>query len=184
MPEYQHLTDDELLHLAEDREQLTDEACLALDAELNRRRLASSDIQSYRQQRETAEKADDLERAAPTYIFRAGLGKKFLGKTNRKRDPSGLFESYDSTLWFVALWFPVFPIATYTVRRDFEKWLGFVFASDPIAVERHSRNWEQILLTWIKAVLVLWAIVLLVRHPEWLAYLLKEVHPTSRTWNP
>jgi hypothetical protein len=33
MAEYQHLTADELLHLAEDREQLTDEARLALEAD-------------------------------------------------------------------------------------------------------------------------------------------------------
>jgi hypothetical protein len=34
MPEYQHLTRDELLNLAQERDQLTDEARLALDSEI------------------------------------------------------------------------------------------------------------------------------------------------------
>ena len=175
MPEYQHLTDDEILHLAEEREQLTQEAQLALDGELNRRRISPSDIDSYTLERVELESAEKLKRSVSPYIAHVGLGKKFYGKTNRRRDPSGLFELYDSTLWFVALWFPVFPIATYTVRRNFEKWLGFEFASVPIAVKRHLRNWEQIFLTRIKAMLTLWAVILLLRHREWLEYVLKRV---------
>jgi tRNA(fMet)-specific endonuclease VapC len=173
--EYQNLTQGELLHLAEDKEQLTDEARLALDGELKVRRLSSSDIDSYRLQREAVEKADKLKRAAPSYIHSVGLGKKFFGKTNRHRDTESLFEQYDTTLWFVVLWFPVFPIATYTVRRDLERWLGMLVASDPVAIERHPRNWEQILLTWVKAAAVLLALrltfLLLLRHPEWLRHL-------------
>jgi hypothetical protein len=45
-------------------------------------------------------------------------------------------------------------------------------ASNEIAIERHPRNWEQILLTWGKAALVVLALrltfLLLLRHPEWL----------------
>jgi hypothetical protein len=175
MAEYQHLTADELLHLAEEREQLTDEARLALDGELSRRRLSSSDISSYRIQREAVEKAEKLKRATPSYIHSVGLGKKFLGKANRHQDPEKLFEQYDTTLWFVVLWFPVFPIATYTVRRDLERWLGMLVASDPVAIERHPRNWEQIPLTWVKAAAVLLALrltfLLLLHHPEWLRHL-------------
>jgi hypothetical protein len=158
VPEYQHLAEDELLNIAEDRQHLTDEARLALDAELNRRKLSSSDVDSYRLQQETANKVDELKRAAPRFIFRYGFGQKFLGKSDRQRDPSGLFEKYDSTLWFVVLWFPIFPMGTYTVRRSLTKWLGIVFASDEVALERLPRNWEQILLTWIKAVALLFAL--------------------------
>jgi hypothetical protein len=157
VPEYQQLTEDELLNIAEDRQHLTDEARLALDAELNRRRLSSSIIDSYRLQRETANKADELKRAAPKFIFHSGLGQKFLGKSSLQRDPSGLFEKYDSTLWFVVLWFPIFPMATYTVRRNLTKWLGIVFRSQEAALERHPRNWQQILATWIKAAALLLA---------------------------
>jgi hypothetical protein len=168
MAEYQHLTADELLHLAEEREQLTDDARLALDGELSRRNLAPSDMDSYRLQREAADKADKLKRAVRSYIPDVGLGKKFLGKSNRHRDPSGHFEQYDTTLWFVFLWVPVFPIASYTVQRDLERWLGMVFASDATALQRHPRNWEQILITRVKATAILLALRLafpiLLRH--------------------
>lgn len=175
MAEYQHLTADELLHLAEEREQLTQEARLALDGELSRRKLSPSDIDSYRVQRETADRADKLKRAVRSYIPNVGLGKKFFGKTNRRRDAGGLFEEYDTTLWFVVLWFPIFPIATFTVKRELERWLGLTVASSEIAIERHPRNWEQILLTWVKAASVVLALRLtfglLLRHPEWLRHL-------------
>jgi hypothetical protein len=172
---YQHLTDDEILHLAEDRDQLTDNARLALDVELSRRRLAPSDIEADRIEREAVDKTEKLTNVVRFYIDRVGLGKKFLGKASRRRDPSGLFEQYDTTLWFVVLWCPVFPIATYTVRRDLERWWGGVSASDEIALERHPRNWEQVLLTWVKASAVLLAIrltlLLLAHHPAWLRHL-------------
>jgi hypothetical protein len=175
LPEYQHLTDDELLHLAEARDQLTDGARMSLETELSRRRLSSSDIDSYVIQGEAAEKAERLKRAVPSYIFNVGLGKKFFGKTKRRRDPSGLFEHYESTLWFVVFWLPVFPIASYTVRRDLQRWLGMTVASDAVAIERHPRDWEQILLTWVKAASLLLALrlafLLMLRHPEWLRHI-------------
>ena len=177
MLEYQHLTNDELLHLADEREQLTDEARLALDAELSRRRLSTSDLDSFKQQCAAEEEADKLRRAAPQLMAHGSFGKKLFGKAQRRRDPSGLFELYESTLWFVVLWFPVFPIATFTVRRDLERWLGMVVASEPIALERHRRNWEQILLTWVKASAVLlglrFAYLFVISHPELLRRLFR-----------
>lgn len=172
MAEYQHLTSDELLHLAEERQLLTDEARLALEGELSRRRIFPTDIDAYRLQREAADEADKLKRAARNFIPHAGFGKKFMGRSSRRRDPGGLFEEYETTMWFVVLWFPIFPIATYTIRRDLERWLGLTMASSEVAIERHPRNWEQILLTWVKAALVVLALrftfLLLIHHPEWI----------------
>ena len=129
---------------------------MALDAELSRRRLSTSDLDLFQQECAAEEEADKLRRAAPQLMAHGSFGKKLFGKAERRRDPSGFFvELYESTLWFVVLWFPVFPIATFTVRRDLERWLGMVVASGPIALERHPRNWEQILLTWVKASAVL-----------------------------
>jgi hypothetical protein len=175
LPEYHLLTDDELLHIAEDRDNLTDEARQALDAELSSRKLSSADIDTFRVGREEVEKADQVRRAKATYSLDNGVVKKFLGKANRRRDPGGSFEEYESTLWFVVLWFPVFPIATFTVRREITRWLGIEWKGLEVAKQRHPRNWEQILLTWIEAVAVLWAIrlaFLLVRyHPEWFKHM-------------
>jgi len=179
MPEYQRLTHDELLRLTEEKEQLTDEARIALEAEIMRRRLSPSDVDSYRIEHAAAERADDLGVASRltgiTYISHVGFGKKFLGKANRHRDPTGSFEQYNTTLWFVVLWFPVFPIATFTVRRELERRLGMLVASDAVALDRHPRNWEQILLTWVKGASVVVALrltfLLLLRHPEWLKHI-------------
>jgi hypothetical protein len=120
LTEYQLLTDDELLHLAEERNQLADNARVAPNVEISRRRLSPPDLDSYQRQRAEADKADQLRRVTPQLLPAVGLGKKFLGKANRRRDPSGLFEHYETALWFIVLGFPVFPIASYTVRRELE----------------------------------------------------------------
>jgi len=175
MPAYERLTHDELLHLAEEKEQLTEEARVALEVEIKRRRPSPSDLEAYKLQCLAADEADKLKRATPDLILSGGFGKKFLGKGNRHRDPTGSFEQYDTTLWFVVLWFPVFPIATFTVRRELERWLGMLVASDAVALDRHPRNWEQILLTWVKGASVVVALrltfLLLLRHPEWLKHI-------------
>lgn len=62
MPDYHHLTDDELLHIAEERHQLTDEARQTLDAELHSRKLTRADLDTYRVGHEEAERADQLKR--------------------------------------------------------------------------------------------------------------------------
>jgi len=177
MLRYPHLTEDELLHIADEREQLTDEARLALESELSRRNLSTSAVNGHKRQCADENEADKLRRARTQVIPNLGLGKKFFGKTNCRRDPSNLFELYESTLWFVVLWFPVYPIATYTVRRDLERWLGMVLASNEIALDRHPRNWEMILLTWVKASALVLGLrlmfLLLLHHPEWLDRLLR-----------
>lgn len=169
MLEYETLTEDELLNIVGESEQLTDEARMALEAELRRRNLSTQKIQAYAAESAAADEAEKLRRAAPKTISHGSFGRRFFGRANRRRDPSGNFELCESTLWFVVLWIPVYPIATFTVRRDLERWLGMVIASEPFAVERHSRNWEQILLTWVKAAAVLLALRL--------AYLFLIFHP-------
>jgi hypothetical protein len=55
-------------------------------------------------------------------------------------------------------------VATFSVRRDLERRLGMPFTSEPIAVEGHPRNWEQIFCTWIKARLLVWVLLLIFRY--------------------
>lgn len=170
MFEYGTLTEDELLQIAGEREQLTDEARMALEAELRRRNLTAQKIQTYAAESAAADEADKLRRAAAKTVAHGSFGKRFFGRANRRRDPSGSFELSESTLWFVVLWIPVYPIATFTVRRDLERWLGMVFVSGPLAVEHHSRNWEQILLTWVKTMAVLLSVritwLYMIYHPD------------------
>jgi hypothetical protein len=181
MPDYQGLTDDEVLQIATEREQLTDDARTVLESELARRRLSIKDVHSHKIAYEHAQK---LEQSRTQHKIlsrrsydRSGIGFKFLGKRNFRRDPSGQSEEYESTRWFVVLWIPVFPIGTFTVRRTILRRMGIPFKSDPQIIERHPRNWEQILLTWVKTAAVLMvlrlAYLFLVFHAEWLRRILK-----------
>lgn len=161
MPDYQHLTDDEVLQIANERDQLTDDARVVLDSELVRRKLSIKDVYS---QKLAYVRAEKLERARTQHRIinrgsfdSSGIGFGFRGKRNLRRDPQGRFEEYESTRWFIILWLPVYPIATFTVHRTLSRGLGIVFKSDPQPIERHPRNWEQILLTWVKAAAVLLA---------------------------
>lgn len=160
MTEYQHLNVDELLHVAIESEQLSDEARLALEAELRTRRISAADIDSYRVDYVAADRAEGARTAnrLAGMSYSRGFGKKYLGRARRCRDPLGKFDEYDTTLWFIVFWFPVFPIASFTVRRDLTRWLGLTFASDENPLQRHARDWEQILLTWVKASALLLAL--------------------------
>lgn len=128
MPEYQNLTDDDVLQLAVERAELTDDARLALNSELSRRSLSIKDIQSHKIACERAQKLDQartqhriLDRGS---YDRSGIGFGFRGKRNLRRDPSGHSEEYDSTRWFNVFWIPVFPITTFTVRRTITRRMG------------------------------------------------------------
>lgn len=160
MIQYQQLTEGELLQLTGERLQLTDEARLALDTEISRRKISSLEIESFKVKKAALEKAEKQRLWRIHYIPNFGFGTKFLGKSNRRRDPGGLFEEYDATLWFVVLWVPLFPIATYTGRRDLERWLGMTVAGEETPLQRHPRNWEQILLTWVKTAAILFVAIL------------------------
>jgi hypothetical protein len=174
MAQYETLTDDEVLQIATEREQLTDDARMLLDSELARRKLSITDIHS---QKLAYERAEKLERArlghrilSQSTFSRPGFGINLLGKRNIRRDPAGHFQEYDATQWLVVFWLPIFPIATCTVHRTLSRWFGLTFKSDPQIIARHPRNWEQILLTWVKTAAVLLVLRLLFLflkcHPE------------------
>jgi len=187
MPEYQSLTDDEVLQIATEREQLTDDARSMLDSELALRKLSIKDVQS---QKIAYERAEKLERArlghkilSQRTFSRRGFGINFFGKTNVRRDPAGHFEEYDATQWVVILWIPVFPVATCTVHRTRSRWLGLTFKSAPQIIARHARNWEQILLTWVKTAAILLGLRLVLLflefHPDFLRRLFGWQHGIS-----
>jgi hypothetical protein len=159
MPHHESLTDDEVLQIATEREQLTGYARMLLDLELARRQLSIKDVQSQKVAYERAEKRDRARLGhrilSQSTFSRPGFGINFLGKRNFCRDPAGHFEEYDATQWIAVFWLPIFPIATCTVHRTLSRWLGLSFKSDPQIIARHPRNWEQILLTWVKTAAVL-----------------------------
>jgi hypothetical protein len=145
---YQLLSDDEVLRLAADRENLLEEARHVLDGELRRRGLTASSITEYLGDVEQAEMRQQLGNLP--FILPYGLGKRLFGKRARVVDPGSKWEEFDTTLWMVLFWVPMIPIATYRVRRPIRKRV----ISNPLAfykftaVSRKDRDWRLILQTW------------------------------------
>jgi len=159
MPDYQRLSDDEILALASQPNDLTDEARRLLDAELHQRNLGPGEIRAYESETAEFNKARALNIGTPT-TFR-GTGRRFFGKSNYHYDSLSGSEEFDTTLWFVLLMFPLVPLGTYRLRRQrSENWWQRVFSRpDFIVIDKLSRNWAHIFVTWIKAVVL----VLLIR---------------------
>jgi hypothetical protein len=156
MPNYQHFTDDELLNLAQQRDQLTQDASLAFDAELASRKLSHEEVQSYARKTAAQERAIERQKTRSRFFYET-RNKKFLGKKNRYRDPRKRIEEFDTTLWLVA-GIPLFPLSSYRVRRRFRSWLAPCPSRKLHLLETKQRDWEQILWTWVKTALLLLAL--------------------------
>lgn len=167
MPDYERLTDDEVLALANERQDLTVDAQAALDVELRRRSISPNDIQDYQAETVQLNETEVRNIGVPTTF--KGTGRKFLGKTNYQYDALSDSEEFDTTLWFVLLLFPLFPLGAYRLHRQRREnwWQRIMAATDFVVVDKLSRNWEQILGTWIKAAAVLFLLRLIM---VWLVY--------------
>jgi hypothetical protein len=79
MPDYQYLTQDELLNLTQQRNQLTDEARLELDLELSKRGIGATEIVRYSRESLAQQKANErrIRRSSNFYETR---NKRFIGK--------------------------------------------------------------------------------------------------------
>lgn len=162
--QYQQLSDDEILNLARDQMNLTgDEAREALSVELSRRNISLSDIQTYAAETgalDTAENHQLRKLLAPKVYG----NKKFLGRNNFVGDASSGSEEYDATLWFVVYWFPLIPLGTYRVRRNRSPKRWWNLHRDIAIMTKLPLNWKQILRTWLIAVSVVFAAILILPH--------------------
>jgi hypothetical protein len=96
MPDYQRLSKDEILALASQQNELTDEARRLLDAELHQRNLRPSEIRAYPSETAEFNKAQALNIGTPT-TFR-GTGRRFFGKSNHHHDSLSGSEEFDTLL--------------------------------------------------------------------------------------
>lgn len=153
MPDYQYLTRDELLNLAQQRDQLTDEARFELDSEIGKRKIAAIEISGYA--RETLAQRDAAERRRKrSRTYYEGRNNRFIGKTNPKLDARLRVEEFDTTLWLVIL-ISVFPLASYRIRRRHRRWWNPFPSARLHVLETKPRDWEQILWTWVKTAAIL-----------------------------
>jgi hypothetical protein len=78
MPEYAHLTDDEILYLAEQRGEMTDEGKLSLDLELSRRNMTVADVQAYSAESQRLSETPDPSLFTARVYHPYGIGKKLF----------------------------------------------------------------------------------------------------------
>lgn len=163
MPEYSHLTDEEVLNIADDYDDLTIEAKQNLAAELRRRNLSLADVTAYHEETIALADRPDPNLFTAHVSLPYGIGKKFLGKLDYSLDTQSQFEEFETTLWFVMFWFPLIPISGCRIKRDVGRDWRHGFTRRIWIVSKLPRNWNLILVTWIKGCLILLALDLLVR---------------------
>jgi hypothetical protein len=157
MPDYHSLTRDELLNLAQERNQLTDEARQELDAELSLRNVTPNETTSYSRATISRRKTEEgRKRSDVVYETR---NKQFFGKKNRATHPQKRIEEFDTTLWFV-ISVPLIPLFSCRVRRFSREGWKILCPGRVHVLEKRTRDWEQILRTWLKTVLVVAAAIL------------------------
>jgi hypothetical protein len=136
------LTDEELLNIASQGGTLANEASRQLFSELDKRGLSASDVSDY------AAVTREIEKQVGnvTIVIPGGIGRVFLGKSNYVG--RGTVEELDTTLWLLIFGLPIFPIASYRVRRP--KDAGLLDSYTFHVIEKYPRNWGQIGLTILK----------------------------------
>lgn len=148
---YEQFADDELLKLAGEREQLMEDARLALESEMRRRGLVQADILTFNSE---IEQAEAERNTADIGVFHPyGIGKRFYGRQNRFADAMSGTEEYDTTLWVVALWFPLVPLCSVRIRRKTGTVGSFLQHGAFEVVQPKPRDWGQIFKTWTLAVI-------------------------------
>jgi len=153
--EYQSKTDDELLRLALDSEQLTPEARAALNDELARRRIDKNEqLQAFIEQEE---QCIEEQRRNPGNLFvfhPYGVGRDRFGKAGRIYSPETGKERFKTTVFVVLLWLPLIPTGTFIVERK-----RSFFARQVTVLERLPLDWEQVLKVWVVAFAILLAVI-------------------------
>ena len=157
--EYQALTNDEILLIAADRENLVDEARHAIDTEMHRRSLTSDHIRQYQTHIEKAGMQQQVGNLP--FLVPYGIGKILFGKGSRVIDPQGTWEEFDTTLWVVIFWMPLIPVSTYRIRRRTSKrfllgpWRMNTF--EPLS--RRGLDWGMVLTTWALFIVMIFVLI-------------------------
>ncbi len=145
--EYESKTDDELLRLALDSEQLTPEATTALNNELAKRRISGSErLDVLRAEREHCEAEQRKNPGSLFVVHPYGIGRKRFGKAEYEYSSETGMERFKTTVFIVLFWLPLLPTGTYFVERKKE-----FLSSEMTVLERLPLDWEQVLKVWILA---------------------------------
>jgi hypothetical protein len=161
--EYGTKTDEELLRLALEPDELTDEARFALSAELRTRGIDTpTRLAALRNEEESRkdEQAKNIGRMGLLHPY--GIGRSRFGKADYRFDSQSGLEEFVTTVFVVLLWFPLIPTGTYRIQRK-----RAFFSGQMTVLEKLPLDWEQVLKVWVIAagslLLLVWAFKLLPR---------------------
>jgi hypothetical protein len=155
---YENKTEEELLRLQLDAKDLTPEATVALTNELTRRRITPLRLQSFRN--EERERKEELSKQIGRLFIHGhfGVGRWYLGKSQRSYDASIGKERFKTTIFILFLWLPLIPTGTYLIERK----PGY-FTRKITVLRKVSLDWAQVLRVWLFTAVCLLALALVLR---------------------
>lgn len=119
---YKTFSDDELVRTYQDIDDLVELAQIALREELTSRGFDQVKLTVSLKELNRLDAVAALQIPNLRLIYPYGIGRKFFGRKNVSILDAEQMEEYGVTLWFVFLWCPVIPIASYRIRRRRRSW--------------------------------------------------------------
>src|SRR5260221_4699000 len=139
---YAEVTDEELLRLALVPDQLTDDANLALNAELSARRLGKPEHLARFHAQEEERKREIARQTGQFFLIHPyGIGRMRFGKAARRFDSDSGLEEFTTTVFVVLFWLPLIPTGTYRALGK----RGFLRRKIQV-LEKLPLNWAQVWL--------------------------------------
>jgi len=142
------MSDEQLLQIAGEGG-LVGEAKLALQAEMENRKLTTEMVQSYRSEmlrygNAAKTRDEDLKPIIGTRLLVGSfalLGRSYLSEDDKVR---GIVVR---TKWFEIRGFPIFPVASYRFSRK-EVTTGLIKWNEEKLIDQIPLNWNQAIRTW------------------------------------
>jgi hypothetical protein len=118
--EYESKSDEELLRLAVQVEELTPEAATALNGELAKRQISAENLKTFRQQEQERKAQLEKNPGSLFFLHPSGIGRKRFGRAECAYDAETRIERFKTTVFIVLFWIPLIPTGTYRVERKRE----------------------------------------------------------------
>jgi hypothetical protein len=143
--QYDGMSDEELLRLSLNPEQLTPDASTVLKDVLTRRRLNSVErLQAFCHQEDERKEEQRKETGKLFLLHPWGIGRARFGKAESTYDSQTQVERFKTTVFVLILWLPLIPTGTFLVERK-----RSFLPNDMTVLERLPLDWEQVMRVWV-----------------------------------
>jgi hypothetical protein len=150
--EYKAKLDNDLLRLALVSDQLTDDANIALSAELRSCGLDKAErMQKFREEEEANRLQRERDIGRLWFLYQCGIGRKRFCKSAYVFDPTTRLEEFSTTVFVVLFWLPLVPTGTYRIRREKDDPLP----DEMLVLEKLPLDWNQVVAVWSVAIVIL-----------------------------